>query len=525
MLALFALACIAIGIASYKGYFRWWATDFMYVYYAGFSMLYMGIILLIPFGFMLFGKPPEPFRGVIYFVFVVCCFLIIVSFFWMPTFLLPKWFIEGRAKQKEWERISIAHAKAVRKRKAEQKKSEKARIKMIKNAETAGTPSYSFKKISISDMVISYPNMLCELDTSGTSADCILAACEVNENIFRPNIVFTSRNSDDALIDCVWHEQQVLIEQYPNACLLMMSPYMTPNQKDDSLDYIGFLTTSSYCVDDQAVIVKRWDFSTGKKHLCATASFLPSQMYLVESTFTWIIHNLDFLTPQTALTAAAQKQSQIDIPIDSVVSQRLGYPVLDQRYFPRPTLQKAHYYTAETIGSCLIRLGADISSSHLLDIVVTTRGLQGNYQIVRGATGPVVLRTAPSTIDDVISYHNGYPDYTAYSCPIELILGDVLAWLDALPNYTFQDEMILSKAELEQKIAQTNPRQAWKRFEFYTDNTVRNWIAIPEKDAFYEEALPDSNGEIKLCSIPHFYVINTITEAIGKALSASAQDE
>ena len=125
MVPLFALACIAIGIASYKGYFRWWATDFMYVLYWGFSMLYMGIALLIPLSFMFFGKPPEPFGGIITSVFVVCCCLILVSFFWMPTFMLPKWFIEGRAEQKEWERISVAHAKAVRKRKAQQKRANK----------------------------------------------------------------------------------------------------------------------------------------------------------------------------------------------------------------------------------------------------------------------------------------------------------------------------------------------------------------------------------------------------------------
>ncbi|MDO5746468.1 MAG: hypothetical protein Q4P66_02235 [Actinomycetaceae bacterium] len=443
----------------------------------------------------------------------------------MMGVMLPKWFIEGRAEYKEWERISVAHAKAVRKRKAQQKRTHKRGQKMTKNTETAGTSAYSFKKITTSDIAISYPNMLCELDSSGTSADCILAACELNEDIFRPNIVFTSRNSDDALVDCVWHEQEVFTEQYPNSCLLMMSPYMRPNEKDNNLDYIGFLSTSSYSVDDQAVIVKRWDFSTGKKHLCATASFLPSQMYLAESTFTWIIDNLNFLIPQATLTAAAQKKSHIDTQIDSPASQRLGFPVLNQLYFPRPTLQKADYYTADNMGSRLKYLGADISGPHLLDIVLTTCGMQGNYQIVRGATGPVVIRTAPSTIDDAISYHNGYPDYAAYPCAIELILNDVLAWLNALPNYTFQDEIIVPEHELEQQIMQTNPHQAWKRFEFYTDNTVRNWIAIPQKDAFYEEAPPDSHGEIKLSAIPHFYVINTIAKAIGKSVSVVAQDK
>ena len=85
MLPLFTLACIAIGVASYKGYFRWWATDFMYVFYWGFSMLYMGIALLIPLGFLFFGKPPEPFGGIITSVFVVCCCLILASF--LDTYL------------------------------------------------------------------------------------------------------------------------------------------------------------------------------------------------------------------------------------------------------------------------------------------------------------------------------------------------------------------------------------------------------------------------------------------------------
>lgn len=366
---------------------------------------------------------------------------------------------------------------------------------------------------------IRFPSVLCELDAAESGADCMLAACEVPENVFRPNIVFTSRNSNDALVDCVWREQEALAKRYPHSCLLLMSPYMRPSKIAQGLEPIGFLTTSSYTVGDRAVVVKRWDFSTGEKHICATASFLPSQMAVVESTFTWIVDNLDFRSPQAAFVLSAQKDSQIGASIDATVSERLGYPVLNQLYFPRPALKRRQYYKAEDVGSWLLELGADIKGPHLLDIVLTTCGKEGNYQIVRGNIGPVVLRTAPSTIGDAIIYHGGQPEYTAYSCPVELILTDVLAWLDVLPNYTFQDEISVSKHELEKRISATNPDRAWKKFEFYGNGMVRNWIAIPGKHCFYDEGLPDSNGLLTLNAIPHFHVLNTVAEVIGKALT------
>ena len=93
-----ALTCLAVGAASYRGHFRWWATEFAYGWYAGFTFLYLGIILLIPASFSVFGSPPQPWRGILFNFFVICCFPIMFSFFLMPTFLLPRWFIEGRAE-------------------------------------------------------------------------------------------------------------------------------------------------------------------------------------------------------------------------------------------------------------------------------------------------------------------------------------------------------------------------------------------------------------------------------------------
>ena len=390
---------------------------------------------------------------------------------------------------------------------------------MIENTNTLDESAAFLRRITLNDVAITCPAVLCELDSSGTGADCVLAACEVCENIFRPNIVFTSRASDDALVDCVWREQQDLVERYPHACLLMMSPYMRPTKTDGYLEPIGFATTSSYIVDDSAVIVKRWDFSTGEKHLCATASFLPSQMALVESTFTWIIDHLEFHVPQAALTLSARKASRTGAIIDTAVSQRLGYPVLNQLYFPRAALKKARYYRAEDILSHLKDLGADIQGPHLLDIVLTTKRKTGNYQIMRGNAGPIVLRTALSTLDDDIIYHADYPEYTAYSCPIELVLHDALAWLCVLPNYTFQDAITISEHELEERIEDTTPGQAWKRFQLYANGAVRNWIAIPDKDCFYDEGIASADGQVQLSAIPHFHIISTLAEIISEAIT------
>ncbi len=378
--------------------------------------------------------------------------------------------------------------------------------------------SDSLQRITTSDLRIIYPATLCELNTVEKQADCVLTFCQMDEGGFRPSIVFSSRDTEDPLVDCVYVEQQRLIQEHPNTCLLMMLPYAKPSEDGEDLDYVGFQTTSSYFVDDHALIVKRWDFSTGQKHLTATASFLPSQMLRVETTFRWVVDNLEFSAPQATLVAAAQRQSRTGAPIDSEVSQRLGVPVLNQQGFPHSKVQQSRYYSAADMGQPLEDLGADIRGSHLLDVVLTTRGMEGNYQVVRGSSGPVVVRTASDTADDPLVYQSGHPKYAAYLCSIELILSDVLGWLGAVPNYTYSDEFTLSSHELEQKLAHPVLGQAWKRFEIYTDSAKRAWLAIPGKDAFYEQYPADLGGEIKLRSIPHFYVVDTMAEVIGSAL-------
>lgn len=119
---LFALACIVIGVASYTGRFRWWATEFAYGWYAGFSLFYVGVIFLIPAGFSVFGPPPEPFMGILFSIFVICSFPVMFSFYLMPSFLLPQWFIEGREGYRQWEQLGVALRKAARRRKAQLKR-------------------------------------------------------------------------------------------------------------------------------------------------------------------------------------------------------------------------------------------------------------------------------------------------------------------------------------------------------------------------------------------------------------------
>lgn len=522
MLVAYGLICFLFGIGAYRGYIRWWAESFGYVLYWGFSLLYLGIIVLTAVFVANVGDEIQPLRAVIRHLLTVACGVVLVSIFWMPNFLLPSWFKDGRARSSgrvcRTGEPSGGVLSGVRREGGNE--SESGMVTVGREGEGSWR---SLNTVSTEDMVITYPAALCELDSSGTNFDCIIAARQIYDGVFRPNIVFSSESTEDALVDCVLREQNTLQEQFSNASLLMMSPHARIGKDAESMELIGFVTISWYSLGESAVIVKRWDYSTGTRHLCITASFTPSQMAFVEPAFDWIIRNIEFSVSLSDLSAAMERWPQTPEYLDQEASERFRFPVPNLSLFRRLALQALPYDTRQTLEARLKDLGADLRGAHLLDVVVTTRGWQGSYRVLRGSRGPVVVRTAPATADDWLSMSSQDPQYAAYRCSPDMIFSDLLAWIDPVPNYAFKDEMTLPVSELQQRLAETDPERAWKRFEFSTDGTVQNWFAIPGKDAFYDTVLPDSSGTVELWSIPHFHIISTVAEAIGKVSSATRE--
>ena len=91
------LVFIATGIACYLGRWRSWATPGRAWYAPGFGILYAGIGMLVA-GLLVLVLDELPRPVVIAGLVLMTAFfaLAILSLFWLPAFLTPRWFREQK---------------------------------------------------------------------------------------------------------------------------------------------------------------------------------------------------------------------------------------------------------------------------------------------------------------------------------------------------------------------------------------------------------------------------------------------
>ncbi|MET0735431.1 MAG: hypothetical protein ABWY55_07290 [Microbacterium sp.] len=94
------LILVGIGLACYFGVWRSWASTGRGWFAPGFGCLYIGLATVFA-SLLIVGVDSWPRAGLIAGVVVMTALfaLGILSFFWLPAFLTPRWFRESRTSR------------------------------------------------------------------------------------------------------------------------------------------------------------------------------------------------------------------------------------------------------------------------------------------------------------------------------------------------------------------------------------------------------------------------------------------
>lgn len=97
-----AAALIVAGVTAYRGLWRRWAfAKPVFSYAIGFGTLYLGIGFGLIGVTQIFAMRPQPlWATTLVYVGAAAILLGVLSLFWFPRFLTPRWFRELRAAQK-----------------------------------------------------------------------------------------------------------------------------------------------------------------------------------------------------------------------------------------------------------------------------------------------------------------------------------------------------------------------------------------------------------------------------------------
>lgn len=117
---LFGMGALAAGTTAYSGRWRKWAHRSGYGHNFGFSLFYFGVAFIFMGVSLSISQGIIPINALIV-VWVMLAWCGIISYFWLPKFLLPTWFREGREVMVQAERA----AKDLRKQAKALKKAER----------------------------------------------------------------------------------------------------------------------------------------------------------------------------------------------------------------------------------------------------------------------------------------------------------------------------------------------------------------------------------------------------------------
>lgn len=102
LILVFALAMIAAGVLAYVGRWRSWAfARPVWSYAIGLGTLYLGIGIGVGWVIVTFGASwPLAVQRTLIAVAFAFVLVMLVSLFWFPRFLTPRWFRDLRDEQK-----------------------------------------------------------------------------------------------------------------------------------------------------------------------------------------------------------------------------------------------------------------------------------------------------------------------------------------------------------------------------------------------------------------------------------------
>lgn len=102
----FGVVLIFSGLLAYLGKWTGWAESSSYLIYGGFAALFFGLAFVFPYIHGALVPKGSPWNGLMLPVAATLWGISVIGFWWMPSFMLPNWFIQGREERRRAERAS-----------------------------------------------------------------------------------------------------------------------------------------------------------------------------------------------------------------------------------------------------------------------------------------------------------------------------------------------------------------------------------------------------------------------------------
>lgn len=292
-----ALIFLTWGVVSYTGAWKGWiGVRRGYGATIGFASLWLGLAFALGTVALAVESFWRPAFFVLSGVAAILLVIAIVGFFWLPRFLLPKWF------------------RALR---GDDVLSKETRMKFF-TGRAAPEPAIAVAETTHAN--VTYPNWL---EVSGfEGADLVLTPVERAEG-FTPNLVLTSVASAAPLMDASAAAFDAARAQHPGAYVLAVDMWHLPS--DESAPR-GRRIIFVYRGDGgEDVLVAKWVWATGTHHVHLSASCFPSQWTGYSPMFDGVAAHLALTAPAEDIVAAAASLGEA--PLDAGLTDRTGYPV------------------------------------------------------------------------------------------------------------------------------------------------------------------------------------------------------
>lgn len=325
-------------------------------------------------------------------------------------------------------------------------------------------------EVSTPHFVVRYPNFLQPLTFAG--ADFVLALQD-ERLLFRPNVVFTSIRSSEALVDASVAALLAAPAQHPGAKILSVDFFWGALASTESPPP-GRVIQFSYADGiGRELLVKKWIVATGCHHLHMTATCLTSQMGGLEETFDWIAQTLSLPDAKEETWRMAADEGHAIL--DDAATLRAGFPVeqleglqdlcaYTEQEFPRAELA--------TVASVRGITGAE---DRIVGIHVRRGETIGSYSALLMDPGVAVIRSGGCSAFDI-----NQDMCELYGLSGEQLLSDVFAWAGVEPRFVFDGGQTLKTAEFEKNVCgiedENSEKICWTEYQF--EFPSRQWAVV-----------------------------------------------
>lgn len=503
LLPILAIGLVAAGILSYTGRWKTWAYRAGFAHCGGFAALFIGIALMNSQIMSIASTWTVFSESFVFFAWGGFNIAAVLGFWWMPAFMLPAWFRDGRDLRRRAERAARLSRRAARRTGERTTSTRKGGHRM---GQVRSEDEVLIREVKTPHVVVQYPDFLRTEDHDG--AELVLVADEPGL-VFRPNIVVTAVPSDRPLTEASVGAIVAAGEQHPGAYVIAVDLFFGSVGFIDGVPS-GRVITFTYPGAHLDVIVKKWVFATGEHHVHLAASYLPSQARVAEETFGWIARWVRLTADSDAIRRAACASG--DVRPDEEHTARADFAVEDLSFVENPPCANTGAIRATDLPSALAAFGITAEQPKVLTIHTRRGSARGMYTTVSGGAELVVVRSAGASAE------SAHPtEVNVYAMSAERVATDVVAWVGLSPEFGYGDAWTIPEGEYARQFEDDPGDGSW--IEFRMSSGEDWWVVVRIPGRGWFSAAAPADGIVTMQPFPPVLIFDSVLRQLDRRLA------